>query len=179
MDPKNLAVLQRLKDLLAENPKPPPTRKGFSEESIKAIEEVARRNLEGNKPTRLPPKLIPRRCAECGASYALESQQDRPRWVCISCKRARKLRKRQEKEAKVAAQYEKATGTRVEKIQRAIDSAKERLSRTPDGAQAGLLLQIRELERLLLIERVHTISKIRQIRPRKVSGSYGSGRRTN
>lgn len=179
MDAKNLAVLQQLKDALyAAKPK----RSSLGElsgESLAAIEEVARQNTSGEKPMRLPPKLISKRCGECGTTYAIEPKQDRHRWICLSCRRDRKAKARQEKELKAAAQYKNATGTRIERLQRAITSVKDRISQTPEGGQAGLLNQLRELEKLLLIEQVHTISKLRQIRPRKVSGSYGSGRRTN
>jgi len=180
MDAKSLAVLQKLKDQLSEaKPKRPLAPAAFSDESVKAIEEVARRNLSGERPQRLPPDLIRKCCAECSTTYAIEPKKDRRRWVCASCLRAHKLRKREAKEAKLAAQYQKASGTRIDRIQRAIDSVNARITETPECRQVGLLRQLRELEQLLAIERVHTISKIRQIRPQKVSGSYGTGRRTN
>lgn len=72
-----------------------------------------------------------------------------------------------------------STNEKIAKLEDQILKARELLSRLPPGRGAGLVLSIQKMERKLAIHRSHQVSKYDTIKRRVVSGSYGTGRRTN
>ncbi len=182
MDAKNLAVLMQLKATMEKsNPQATkPSSDKFSEESLKALNDVVKRRFESpptkSKPDKLSSKFMRAECRSCKVTYSVEVENYRPYWTCSSCKRAKKQKQQDEIEKLRAAQYANATGTKVQQVERAIQVIKEKID-TDDGSnRRGLLLRLDQLEKELALEKVHAISKLNTIRARKVPGSYGSNR---
>lgn len=184
MDAKNLAVLMQLKAAMEKSGPaiPKPSSNGFSEESLKALNDVARRRFETPppqskpKPDKLSSKFMRAECRSCKETYSVEVENYRPYWICSSCKRAKKHKQQEELDARRAAQYANASGTKVQQVERAIQAIKIKIDADNGSNRRGLLLRLDQLEKELALEKVHAISKLNTIKARKVPGSYGSSR---
>lgn len=184
MDPKNLAVLIKLKESMgASAPKSSmPSSNELSEESLLAIRESVKRRFEASADpqlakTRRSLDQQRRECTSCKEVYSVEPEKLRPYWVCTHCRHLKKQKRREEAEARVAAQYAKASGTKVQQIERSIAALKSRIAEGSELNQRGLHIQLADLEKRLALERVHTISKLSSIRARQLPGSYGSSKK--
>ncbi|MCF7545298.1 hypothetical protein [Pseudomonas petrae] len=180
MDAKNLAVLLKLKNAMDEA-KPSATKQSsasFSAESLNTLKELAKKRFENAErgSAKDAIKFVRAECRSCKAIYSLEPESYRPYWTCSACKRAKKQKQLDEAEAKRVAQYAKATGTKVQQVERAIQDIKAKIDLDDGLNRIGLLLRLNELEKKLELEKVHAISKLNSVRPRKVPGSYGSNR---